>query len=699
MLAQTYIHISDLVMKSAKTLDERLVDILKVEGGRKTFADENVQIYDIHNFNGFSGLNYWVNGQLIGQLHIASLNNGNYTIYKRIFLEGELTEIYDYYDQNGNFMYSSGQLSGQVVFYNSINMDPKSPFVNHIYNILSYEYNQAKSGYSQTARIVYLESVINGFLTNDEVTISAEKTAKDESLVNIEKEILRIEKDPILKWDERQSIFSSLKDVRKNIIETKRRAHKRGSLNYTLPLLASDLKTKAKIIKQRPGSNFRGMLYKYTFGNIIWFADTVKANLGLSIAMAIYGPFTFYFITQPMNPHAMWAVGKVRNAYIQTVGQIEDMMKEEQKAESKKITALKNAQDQMTDTVSTQQAAIKKAAILPASKVSWDDRMSNFKAMQIAYEGNMVFAARMGRVEQMETQFSFSLTAESAWRELERYNRSVNATLEYNTNLDSRFKTFLQRELVRNEQLQIYIWKKMAQYFLDHPYIIVDQANEQVQRDYYVGKSFVLMQEMTEKLSKKSLSSDMPTTHAKVQALAEFYKQSKKQGASVMDTLRQNSKLFAQKDIFNTKELRDYMHRHWEVLFLQQNKKQEASSFGLQTYTWSIKNAIWTIQSVISAKREELGTLAYKFNLNNQNTAKVKADKNVSDLLESMMHMMTLEYVSIKEEFSKNLKNDEEATLREEVINNIKEYLVDRDELFNSTLQVANTEARAATTI
>ena len=27
------------------------------------------------------------------------------------------------------------------------------------------------------------------------------------------------------------------------------------------------------------------------------------------------------------------------------------------------------------------------------------------KAMQIAYEGNMVFAARMGRVEQMETQF------------------------------------------------------------------------------------------------------------------------------------------------------------------------------------------------------------------------------------------------------------------------------------------------------
>lgn len=691
-------------MSSAKTLEELLADILKTDGGRKTLP-KDAQVYDIHNFNGFSGFNYWVNGALVGQLHIGSLINGNYTIYKRVFLEGELTEIYDYYDMNGNFMYSSGQLDGQVVIYNSINMEPTSPFVNHIYNILSNEYEQAKEGKSQTIRIVYLETLLNNFVKNPEMTLSVENGAKDVSILNIEKEVLRIEKDPVLKWEERQAIFASLKEVRTNIIDTKRRAHNISSVKYTLPLLASDLKTKAKIFKQRPASNLRGTFYKYTLGNLIWFAKTVKDNLGYSVALAIYGPFTFYFITQPMNPHAMWAVGKVRNAYIQTMGQIEHMVNEQTGPDSQSVTAVKKNQDmvnegsEVTDTVSTKQAAVKRMQMLPASKVSWEDRMSNFKAMQIAYEGNMVFAARMGRIEQMETQFSFSLTAESAWDELERYNRSVKATIKFNNNLDSRFRSFLESELRRTKQLQVYIWKKMAQYFLDHPYIIVDQGNEQNQRDYYVGKSFIFMQEMTEKLSQEKLVQQMPSTHAKVHALAKFYKQAKKQGQGVIDSLKKNSKLFAQKDIFNTMEMRDYMQRHWEVLFLQQNKKQEASSFGLQTYTWSIKNAIWTIQSIYSAKREELGTLAYKFNLNNHNTNKITADKAIDDILESMMHMMTIEYVSIKEEFQKNLKNDEEATLREEVINNIKQYLVDRDKLFNSTLQVANTEARAATTI
>lgn len=239
----------------------------------------------------------------------------------------------------------------------------------------------------------------------------------------------------------------------------------------------------------------------------------------------------------------------------------------------------------------------------------------------------------------------------------------------------------------------------MAQYFVDHPYIVVDQASEQSQRDYYVGKSFIFMQQMTEALSKEKLLTNMPATHKKVQDLADFYKNSKKQANGVMDSLKKNSKLFAQTDLFDTMKLRDYMKRHWEILFLQQNKKQEASSFGLQAYTWSIKNAIWSIQSIYSAKREELGTLSYKFNLNNQSTTKVSSDKAIDDILESVMHMMTIEYVSIKEEFQKNLKNDNEANLREEVINNIKDYLVDRDKLFNSNLQVSNNQDRENKTI
>lgn len=698
MLAKTYIHISDLVMKSAKTLEERLADLLKVNGGKEIFNLNEVQIYDIHNSNGFSGHNYWVDNILIGQLHIATLTSGSYTLYKRIFLENEITEVYDYFDVNGNFTYSSQSLDCPVVNYDSINMEPKSPVINHLYNILYNEYNKARTGNSLTQRIVLLENILKAFALNPELSLSVSNGSQDLAIKNIENEMFRIEADPVLNWTERQDIFVSLKEIRSKIIETKKRVHHLSILSYVIPILFNDILIKFKLIRKRPISNIKGISYKWSFGKIFWFLGTVKENLGYSVALAIYGPFTFYFITQPMNPHAMWAVGKVRNAYISAVQSVEPAAQAETVqliAETKKIQ----------DSVSTGQASIEKTenTVIPQAtsslpEISWDDRMSNFKAMQIAYEGNMVFAARMGRLEQMETHFSFPLTAESAWQETQRYIRSVKGTLQYNTNLDARYKNFLTKEIARAENLQVYIWKKMSQFFLDHPFISVDQSNEQKQRDFYVGRAFIFMDEMTQELSKRDLK-DKPHTHKKVSALAKFYRQSRVHSTSIMDDLKNNSKLFRQADIFNTKEFRSYMKDHWEVLFLQQNKKQEASSFGLQTYTWSIKNAIWTMQSIYSAKREELNTLTYKFNLNNQNTSKVASDKSLDSLLESMMHMLTIEYVSIKQEFSNNLKYDEEAKLRENIINNVKDYLVERDKLFSTTMQVANTSSRASTQI
>ena len=696
MLAQTYITIADLVMKSAKTLDERLADLLIQDGGKKSLDLKEVQIYDIHNSNGFSGYNYWVDNILIGQLQIASLTSGSYALYKRIFLENQITEVYDYYDINGNFSYSSSQLDCPVVPYNSINMEPTSPLINHLYNILHTEYEKARSGNSLSARILLLEGMLKGYAKNPATPLSINQGRNDLAILNIENEIYRIENDHVLKWTERQDIFKSLKEIRSKIIETKKRVHNLGAFNYTVPVLLKDVQVKANLIKTRPVNNIKGIMYKWTFGKIFWFLGTVKENLGYSVALAIYGPFTFYFITQPMNPHAMWAVGKVRNAYIAAVETVETAATPSQKEEKLNPVVVQNQAVQ--DQVTTKMAAVQKQTQAPKAAISWDDRMSNFKAMQIAYEGNMVFAGRMGRLEQMESHFSFPLTAESAWRETERYIKAVKGTLQYNTNLDVRYKSFLNREITRAENMQVYIWKKMGQFFLDHPFISVDQQNEQKQRDYYVGKAFIFMDEMTQKLSKKNLSA-IPATHKKVTALAKFYKQSKIHGISILDTLKKNSKLFKQANLFDTTEFRSYMKDHWEVLFLQQNKKQEASSFGLQTYTWSIKNAIWTMQSIYSAKREELNTLTYKFNLNNQNTSKVMADKDIDDLLESMMHMLTVEYVSIKKEFSNNLKMDEEANLREEIIGNVKSYLKERDQLFSTSVQVANTNSKATTQI
>src|SRR5690606_34822808 len=118
------------------------------------------------------------------------------------------------------------------------------------------------------------------------------------------------------------------------------------------------------------------------------------------------------------------------------------------------------------------------------------------------------------------------------------------------------------------------------------------------------------------------------------------YKNEKKAEPRILGSLKKNSKLFASKDIFDTENFRSYMKRHWEILFLQQNKKQEASSFGLQSYTWSARNALWIMQTIVSAKREELPALTYKFNLNNQGTEGVVADSATTGLYESMLEFM-----------------------------------------------------------
>jgi len=690
MLAKSYIEISNLVMKSASRLEDRLADLIKINNGEALF-DETVEIISVHNNNGFSGYNYWTEGNIVGQLHLATLNSGYYVIFKKIYSDNEVHEIYDYYNRDGAFAYSSETLDGTTYQYSSINMDPLSSYTNHLYNILQTEYAQAHTGMSETQRIKFIEDMLNSFLKNSELEIGADRRRQDPALLNIVKEIHRVENDRVLKWNERQEIFKNLKSIRDKIVKTKSRVHNFDPLRYTVAIRIADSKVKMDLIKNRPLSNITGLIYKYTLGNLLWFLDTVRSNLGYSVALAIYGPFTFYFITQPMNPHAMWAVGKVRDAYIQTINYVDG----KPVAESTNVVVDNSDSNEVVDKVSSKAAAPLRANNLKA--ISWEDRMSNFKAMQIAYEGNMVFAERMGRIEQMENQFMFPLTAEAAWNEIERYERSIQGKLNFFKNIDNRFKNYLKAELKRVKEDQVYIWSKLAQFFKDHPYILVDQANEQSQRDYYVGRSFVFMKRMTDKLKKQKIQE--PLTHNKVQELAEKYAAIHESGDTVMESLKKNSKLFQQKDFYNTSELRDYMKRHWEVLFIQQNKKQEASSFSLQAYTWSIKNAIWILQSLYSTKRDELDTLAYKFNLDNTNTDSIKASTDTNILYESLMNMLTLEFVSVREEIEKNLKNDNEAQLRLSLIENVKDFLNERDKLFNTKLQMANTDAKVSGTI
>ncbi|MBT4793215.1 MAG: hypothetical protein HON90_16705 [Halobacteriovoraceae bacterium] len=681
--AKAIASVSDLVMGQATTLEKRLAAILSTHANNELIHKE-FKIDNVHAYNGMSGHNYWASDVLVGQLYMGTLLSGTYVIYKRTYINEEICEQYDYYDQKGNFFYTSQTLDGQCLVYSSISMDPTNPFINHIYNVLHNEYEGTTINYGNTGRIKFLEDILEGFYRTPEYNISVNQGLKDQAIKNIAQEIISIENDKVLNWTERQNIFKQLKQVRSKILNTKRRVHGFQYMLYDFLIMTTDLKLKFNTFRQRPINNFIGALYRHTLGNLFWFVGTVKSNLGYSVALAIYGPFTFYFITQPMNPHAMWAVGKVRKGYIQ-VSQLVDPPKEISHIAQTEDDEGTN--DNTQDKVSTSQAATK---VVTASKViPWNDRMSNFKAMQISYEESMVFSERMGRIEQFESQFNFSLTAEAAWMEMELYLKQLKGDLEYYKELDPKYSAFLKNETKRTLELQFYIWQKLGQFFLDHPYIVVDEEKEQTQRNYYLGRQFIFFQTMTKKLTELGIA-DSPVTHKNIKMLAEQFSDMKIEGNSVLDTLKKNSKIFQQKNFLSTDEHRSYMKRQWEVLFMQQNKKQEASSFSLQAYTWSIRNAIWLLQTIYSAKRSEIASMSFKFDQATLGTHNKQANPVMNEYLENMFNNLTVEFVSIKKEMVDSLPGDNEAQLRENVINNIKVYLIERDKLFNAGIYASN---------
>jgi hypothetical protein len=676
-----YSQISNLVMKSAGTLEESLADFL-LTGGRQVLPAE-VQIYVINNINGFSGYNYWVDDALIGQLHIATLNNGNFCLYRRIYENHQVTERFDYFDQKGNFLNSTDMQQESLLNYFNIIMEAACPIVNHFYNVLHVEYSQTNSGQSKSDQIFTLESILKTLYKDPTKKLGARSSVKDVVYKNLRKQILAKEMDPVLKWKERQVVFETYKDFAKKIIKTKKRAHNFNYFTYELPVNLSFTFNIIDRIKARPTNNLEGLLFKYTVGIILWFFSVVRRNLGYSIALGIYSPFTYYFITQPMNPHAMWAVGKIRNAYIESGKYIEESYNNIEN----KIVSILNDDDQNTLVQASNEINAKLPVLNEETKAKvidrWNDRMSSFKAMQIDYEENMEVAPRMGRIEQMETQLNFPLIAESTWAELTRYQTSINSTLNFNTNLDLRLKNYLNSELQMIDHMQLYVWKKMAQFLLDHPYMTMDMSEEQPEKDYYNGRAFIFMHQMTQELMNKNAKINIDEAYAQIESLAKFYDANKIATGNIVENLKKNSKVFKQNDIYDTDELRSYMKRHWEVLYLQTNKAQEASNHGLQAYVWSVRNAIWIFQSLISAKREELGTLSYKFNLSNQNTDTVVSDKNIDGLYESLLHMLVLEYTSIKKEIAEAVNEDSEVEDRRALIEEVKESLNQREKLFN----------------
>ncbi len=698
------------------------------DGGKKLYSIDGT-VQNFHNYEGFSGFEYQDEG-IQGRLALGMILGNTGFVLRRSLRNGEtLVERFDYFNIKGDHTFTSDLEALRVLYVNNLEIELTCPILNHMYNFLDLEYTAASEGKSRTELVHSVESFLRTLIQSKIIRLPIRDRADDPAINNVYNKILKVERDPVLTWEERQLVFVAYKETLNKIIATKCRAHRRSHASLRPGLVKKNLNNFLERFIARPMNNSRGIFYRYTVGKVLWFFRTVKDNLGYSVALAVYGPFTYYFITMPMNPHAMSAVGRVRTAYIDTKSQISQLLTSEA---TKNVAVASTPVKTITQTVSTTKSstmapvsatgpAIMDNVIYPSvvtdkavaqsvdlgdgkrenfvpqrmnmllstdvsqvNDATWLDRMSNFKQLQIAYEENIEYASRMGRLEQLETQYNFPMQVEATWEELERYNNLIFKLREENPNLSAKMKQFLFNEVTRTQQLELYLWDRLARFILDQKYVMLDEDKEQKRNDYYVGRAFVFMQEMTKVLSWRYKDFKKPAGFEKIEKLAAFYEKTRKEEGSVMKNIVANSDLYKQKDVYSTKEFRGYMKRQWEILFLQNSKAEEASNMGLNMYIWSVRNTVWILQSIYSAKRDEIALLI-KRDASGQlySSAELYQRSRSSMLYETLLHNLTLEYVGIREEIMKRLGKDIESTQRMTVLNNIREFLVDRDKLDN----------------
>lgn len=725
------------------------LDTILQDGGKK-FYDLSAEVKPFRNLFGYSGFDYEAE-DMRAQLSVGFILGGTGIVLRRLYRgDGQELERFDYFNIHGELTFTSDKEALKVLIPDSLEMDLTCPILDHIYNILHFEYKLASEGKSRTDLVFSMEKYLHHLYRSKDIRIAVQDGADDPAVVHVYNKMLKTEIDPVLTWEERQLVFQSYKATLAQILQTKLRAHHLSKSRMKAALLKKDAGNFLTRIISRPTSNARGILYRYTIGKVIWFFQTVRNNLGYSIALAVYGPFTYYFITMPMNPHAMQAVGRVRSAYLETKSQLVSLIDKSESAindlsSKEAIAAPPKAQAPVKDSVQTSQAAptivnggpnanVLANIIYPsavtgtntslvlnlgdgkstkasptfmnmllatdvpeANNQSWLERMSQFKQMQIGYEENIEFASRMGRLEQLETQYNFPMQVEATWEELERYNKLIFKLREENPNLSAKMKQYLFNEVNRTQQLQLYLWDRMSRFILDQIYVMLDQDKEQRRNDYYVGRSFVFMQEMTNILSWRYKNLKKPEGFERIEKLAQVYSNARKEFGSVTKNLAANSDLFKQKDVYNTKEFRSYMKRQWEILFLQNAKAEEASNMGLNMYIWSVRNTVWVLQSMYSAKREELAMLIKRDTTNSLWTPQELMDRSrISMLYETLFHNLTLEYVGIREEIMNRLGKDIESAQRMVVIENLKEFLSDREKLDGTVMAESNKNTRGA---
>ncbi|NDG84398.1 MAG: hypothetical protein EBX52_05080 [Proteobacteria bacterium] len=565
--------------------------------------------------------------------------------------------------------------------------EPRCPVLNLVYTLGELEYSKTADGKPDTVLLHLLERVLRNLPPARRARLSFTSGDKDPYLERIRKNLLLIGMDPVLTFQERRKQSRLLREERTRMLGTKCRLHGRSLFLRKISVRLGDVPGFLACVRKRPRDHLASFLGASLVSPVKSFFGMVRGNLGYSIALAIYSPFTFFFITQPMNPHAMRAVGAVRSAIVEWSDGIRNRWLAETPTVRTPLGLRSGAPPLRPKT-----AGILLSSDVPeVEKQTWEERMGRFKAMQIAYEGDLEIAPRMGRLEQIETQLNWPLILEGTWMESVRYSAFLSFLLSNRSQYKTVFLQFVEAELKRVDQVQLYLWDREIRFFLDHPFILMDETREQVASLVYAGRGFLQLRDMTRTLLQRHPELPLPEGYERIMNQARRYELASIAGeqhgpGGIVDRLRSRSAIFARQDRWSTHALRSDLRRHWEVLYLLQNRTQEASNTGLQMYVWSTRTMISLLQTLYGAKREELSLLSLSFK-NGAKPQKISENdewRRIDSQYEAILHQMTLEFVSIRRELGEELAGDIEAIQRKTILEGVESFLNEREAILHA---------------
>jgi hypothetical protein len=557
-----------------------------------------------------------------------------------------------------------------VLVLDSLEMAPQHPIKSILMDTLFYEYSRAEQGECNVERSSFIEKYLR-------TVEQRESPFENFHLSTLKSKVMSIELLPTLTWKERQVIFSKMAGVRKQILLTKARLWM-WPLWLVIALRLLEFIPSITIrFSLRPWNNFGGIFRLCTIDVVVWFFRTVRNNIGYSIALAIYGPFTFYFITQPLNPKAMWAVAEVRNAYLYVVKDLGSVL-----SMPREISRIGTGNAASSELQNHPQMP------LPTSKnfglASWQERMSGFKGLQIAFEKNMVFAARMGRIEQIESQLLFPLTVRAAWSENHLYLSALQRALQSAKVEQSERKTiFLHKEILRCKRAELYIWSKLHRFLGDHYFIVMDAFRDHTYHNRYLGEALHLFVEMSRNIS-GALEGKLDRSDFELaQKLASIFGKSRpEQSDPILARIAAQVPSLSNPQFLSDFAYRTPLLRQWEILFLLQNRAQEASNYGRMAYTESVRISLFALQTFVSAKRIELERFLLA---QSEKDSRFDSESLSNALLENGYHLMFADLASIAPELRRKLPEDTEYQQRIEILVDLRDYLNDREQMWKTS--------------